>query len=124
MRRVPLLSTLALSLVTSLAAVGQPAEPARVSETAEAAMLKDARAIGAACQRYMVEMASEKVSFNVDPATGKITGLVATYLGQITPGTKAVDNELSNPDDSFSLQNPNAFGGAVVTFDADGKRTK
>ncbi len=86
------------------------------------AMANDARQIASAAQQMMLEKGVTTVSFDIDPATGRISGPLSDYLKQVTPGTRAVDGVLTSPDDTFSLQNPRVEHGAVVTFDSMGNR--
>jgi hypothetical protein len=51
-----------------------------------------------------------------------VSGPIAEYVKQITPGTHAVDGLIENPTDTFSLENPKAYHGAVITFDSEGKK--
>lgn len=123
----PLLLSIVLSLTAATAALATTSQPPQQQKSASAfspaekLMLNDARQLAAACQQFMLETASEKVSFKVDPETGVVSGQIAAYVQKITPGTKAIDGTLNGYDDTFSLQNPAAFGGAVVVFDAEGK---
>jgi len=84
-------------------------------------MYNDARQIGSAAQQYMLETNSKSVTVVVDPATGKISGPLALYAKQITPGTRVIDGVVEQENGSFSLQNPRAYGGAVKIFTSEGE---
>jgi hypothetical protein len=86
------------------------------------AMANDARQIAAAAQQAMMEKGVTKVAFEIDPVTGKVSGPISEYVKQITPGTCAVDGVIENADGTFSLENPKAYHGAVITFDSEGRQ--
>ncbi len=111
-----------LLMAGMVAALAVPAFARAREESMRHAMANDARQIASAAQQVMLEKGVTTVSFEIDPATGRVSGPIAEYVKQVTPGTRAVDGVLASPDDTFSLQNPRVDHGAVVTFDASGNR--
>ena len=105
-----------------LAAMAIPAFQKVREESFRKAMANDARQIAAAAQQVMLEQNVTRVSFQIDPETGRVSGPIAEYVKQITRGTREVDGVLETPEDTFSLRNPRAYHGEVVIFDAEGKR--
>jgi hypothetical protein len=90
---------------------------------AERALLMDARHIAAACQQFMFDQKKDKAVFSIDPKTGELSGDLAIYGQRLAPGTQATPNFLEHSG-HFSLRNPDAFGGAEITFDDFGERIK
>jgi type II secretory pathway pseudopilin PulG len=104
-----------------LAAMAIPAFVKVREASLQKAMQNDARQIGSAAQQYMIDKGVTTVSFDIDPATGRVTGPLSEYSIKITPGTRAVDGVIANPEDTFSLQNPRVAGGDAIIFDAEGR---
>jgi hypothetical protein len=90
---------------------------------AEHALLMDAMAIAQSCQQFMLEQNKDSAAFSVDPRTGEVTGDIVVYVKRITVGTVAMQKSLQR-DGKLVLRNPEAFGGADITFNAFGQRTK
>jgi len=105
-----------------LAAMAIPAFEKVREQSMQKAMANDARQIAAAAQQVMMEKGEQPVSFQIDPQTGAVSGPISTYVKQVTRGTRQVDGVIENSHDTFSLENPKAYGGKAVTFDADGKQ--
>ena len=57
----------------------------------------------------------------MDPATGKVSGPLSDYVKAIGKGTSAVDGTYE-VGGSFSLQNPDVYGGKAVSFDENGRK--
>jgi len=85
-------------------------------------MANNARMIAGAAQQIMMTNGNQPVSFSIDPATGKISGPLAEYVSEITPGTVGVDSTFQNERDGFSLRHPKTYGGAEIRFDSDGRK--
>lgn len=94
----------------------------------EKSMLNDARQLAAASQQHVLMEnipAHSSIILQIDPATGAVSGPLSVFVAKISPGTKAVDNQYEASESAtFSLQNPDAYGGLEVVFDADGKLKK
>ena len=94
----------------------------KVRETSmQKAMQNDARQIAGAAQQFMMEEGEKPVVFTIDPETGGISGPLATYVSQISRGTREIDGTIDNTTDTFSLANPNVAKGREFIFDADGR---
>lgn len=94
----------------------------KVRETSmQKAMQNDARQIAGAAQQFMMEEGEKPVAFTIDPETGGISGPLATYVSQISRGTREIDGTIENTTDTFSLTNPNVAKGREFIFDADGR---
>jgi len=104
-----------------LAAMAIPAFAKVRDASLQKAMQNDARQIGTAAQQYMIEKGVTTVSFQIDSPTGRVTGPLSEFGVKVTPGTRAVDGVIANPEDTFSLQNPRCQVGRVFTFDAEGR---
>jgi hypothetical protein len=102
-----------------LAAMAIPAFQKVREESLRKTMINDARQLGAAAQQHMMETGSTEVAFDVDPATGAISGPLSIYIQTIMPGTRAIDG-IVEEDGSFSLQNPRVSRGQEIAFDLDG----
>jgi hypothetical protein len=85
-------------------------------------MANNARMIAASAHQVMIMNGGKPVSFSIDPATGAVSGPLAEYVPQITPGTTAEDGTFQNETDGFSLRHPKTYGGAVIHFDAEGRK--
>ena len=123
--RVPALAVMPPRKVEPLATamINRP-EPAfvKVRDTSQRKIMQnDARQIGSAAQQYMMEKGVTAVSFDIDAATGRVTGPLSEFSIKVTPGTRAVDGVIENQNDTFSLQNPRFLHGEVETFDAEGQ---
>ena len=105
-----------------LAAMAIPAFEKVREQSMQKAMANDARQIASATQKVMMEKGEQPVSFQIDPRTGIVSGPISIYVKQVTRGTQQVDGMIENSHDTFSLQNPKAYGGKPVTFDAEGKQ--
>lgn len=93
----------------------------KVRETSlQKAMINDARQLGSAAQQELIMNPGKPVSFAID-ASGKVSGPLAQYVAQITPGTEAVDSTFRSESDGFSLRHPHAFGGKEVLFNEEGR---
>ena len=93
----------------------------KVRETSmQKMMVNDARQIAGAAQQFMMEEGEKPVTFTINPENGEISGPLATYVPNITPGTREVDGTIENTTDTFSLSNPRLMRGKVFEFDADG----
>ena len=103
-----------------LAAMAVPAFQKVREASMRKVMENDARQIAAAAQQVMLENGEKPVIFHIDPVSGKVSGPIATYVKQITPGTVEVDGTIENSHDTFSLQNRRANKGNEMVFDAEG----
>jgi type II secretory pathway pseudopilin PulG len=104
-----------------LAAMAIPAFQKVRESSLQKAMVNDARQIAAAAQQVMLENGEQPVTFRIDPATGAVSGPISEYVKQVTKGTREVDGLIENTTDTFSLQNPHAWRGQPVVFDANGQ---
>ena len=105
-----------------LAAMAIPAFQKVREASMQKAMANDARMIAAAAQQVMRDKGEAKINFGIDPVTGNVSGPIAEYVKQVTPGTCAVDGVIESQNDTFSLENPKAYHGAVITFDSEGRQ--
>ena len=105
-----------------LAAMAIPAFEKVREQSMQKAMANDARQIASAAQQVMLENGEHPVSFQIDPQTGLVSGPISDLVKQVTRGTRQVDGVIENSHDTFSLQNPKAYGGHEVIFDSEGKR--
>lgn len=103
-----------------LAAMAIPAFQKVRENAMHKVMENDARQIAAAAQQVMLENGDKPVVFQIDPATGKVSGPIGVYVKQVARGTIEVDGTIENPQDTFSLQNPKANQGNEMVFDAEG----
>jgi hypothetical protein len=103
-----------------LAAMAIPAFEKVREQSVQKMMVNDARQIGAAAQQLMLETGEKRISFEIDPATGAVSGPLGEVLKQISKGTREVDGVIENSEDTFSLQHPRAFRGEPVVFDLNG----
>ena len=109
-------------LVGLLAAMAIPAFQKVREASLQKTMQNDARQIAAAAQQVMLENGGKSVTFHIDPATGTVTGPIASYVPHLTKGTTEVDGVIESPTDSFSLHNPHMQRGREVVFGADGRQ--
>ena len=90
----------------------------------DAALCADARQLALACNQYFMETGVSHVEFTIDPTTGDVPPPIGNYLSiLLTPGTVLVGGSVTQGA-NFSLQNPQAFGGAEVVFDLTGQKTQ
>ncbi len=111
----------ALIWVGLLAAMAIPAFEKVREESFHKMLRNDARQIGAAAQQYMLEKGETSVTFHIDPQTGSVSGPLSVYGLHLTKGTAEVDGTIENPQDDFSLENPQYRHGEPVTFDVEGR---
>lgn len=104
-----------------LAAMAIPAFQKVRESSLQKAMVNDARQIAAAAQQVMLETGEPSVTFRIDPETGAVSGPISEYVKQVTKGTREVDGLIETATDTFSLQNPHAWRGQPVVFDANGQ---
>lgn len=104
-----------------LAAMAIPAFQKVREESLKKMLQNDARQIAAAAQQVMLETGEQRVTFQIDPQTGTISGPLAAYVKQVSTGTVEVDGVFESAKDSFSLQNPKAYRGTEMVFDWEGK---
>jgi hypothetical protein len=105
-----------------MAAMAIPAFNKVREASMQKAMANNARMIAGAAQQIMMTNGNQPVSFSIDPTTGKVSGPLAEYVSQITPGTVGVDSTFQNERDGFSLRHPKTYGGAEIRFDIDGRK--
>ncbi len=103
-----------------LAAMAIPAFQKVRESSLQKMMMNDARQIAAAAQQVMLENGEKPVIFHIDPVSGVVSGPIAIYVKQVTRGTIEIDGTIENTHDTFSLQNPRAYRGQEMVFDADG----
>ena len=92
----------------------------KVRTNAQGKMMdNDARQIANAAQQLFLETNATTVEFSYNPATGAVSGPLATYVRQIAKGYTVVPEQLTAGSD-FRLALRNA--GPPRTYDADGRR--
>ena len=92
----------------------------KVRTNAQGKMMdNDARQIANAAQQHFLETNATTVEFSYNPATGAVSGPLATYVRQIAKGYTVVPEQLTAGSD-FQLALRNA--GPPRTYDADGRR--
>jgi hypothetical protein len=103
-----------------LAAMAIPAFQKVREQSLQKVMVNDARQIGAAAQQVMLENGGKSITFEIDPATGTVSGPIGEMVKQVSKGTREVDGVIENSEDTFSLQHPHAHRGEPVVFDLNG----
>jgi hypothetical protein len=105
-----------------LAAMAIPAFQKVREVSMQKVMANDARLLASAAQQVMIVNGAGPVSFSIDPQTGAVSGPLAEYVSQLTPGIAGVDSTFENAEDGFSLRHPKAYRGTEIRFDAQGRK--
>lgn len=112
------------SVVTTgfLAAMAIPAFNRVRKQSRQTTLVQDGRMLGTSAQQFFLTSGRETVSFDYDPATGRIKGELTPWITTIGKGYTIHDNTIeSGREDAFSLSIPGAFGGEPVIFTDEGK---
>ena len=102
-----------------MAAMAIPAFQKVREQSLNKMMDNDARQIAAAAQQHFLETEATSVEFSYNPATGEVSGPLATYVGRIGRGYTVVPTTLTK-EGGYELAHPKA--GPPRGYDADGRR--